>query len=242
MIRTLLAVLTVVIFLILGIPVLAIEWIIGRFNKEWQDKSTLALVKGVFRLIIFFCGVKLEVHGEEKVPTDQAVLYIGNHLSIFDVVLAYPLCKGLTGFISKDSIQRVPLLPLWMKRLYCLFLDRKDPRAGMKVILTAIEYIKSGISIFIFPEGTRSNDGTMGSFKQGSFKVATKTNCPIVPVCFTNSEAVLERFPIIRKKHVIITFLDPIVPDDLDPEDKKHIAPYVQNLMQAQLDKDAQNI
>ena len=82
----------------------------------------------------------------------------------------------------------------------------------------------------------------MGSFKQGSFKVATKTNCPIVPVCFTNSEAVLERFPIIRKKHVIITFLDPIVPDDLDPEDKKHIAPYVQNLMQAQLDKDAQNI
>ena len=238
MIRALLAVLTAVLFLILGIPVLGIEWLIGKWNPGLRDRSSLALVNGAFRLITFFSGVDLEVHGLEKVPEDQPVLYIGNHSSIFDVVLTYPLCKGLTGYIAKDSIQKVPLLPIWMKRLYCLFLNRDDPKQGLKMILQAIEQVKQGISIFIFPEGTRSKDGTLGEFKAGSFKIATKTDCPIVPVAITNSRAVLEHLPFIRRKHVIITYLDPIVPSTLDPKNKKHIGPYVQGLVAQQLEKD----
>ena len=242
MIRFLLAALTAALFLILGIPVLIIEWIIGKFNKDFEDRSSLALVKGVLRLITFFCGVKLDVYGEEKIPEEMPVLYIGNHLSIFDVILTYPLCKGLTGYISKDSLKKVPLLKNWMERLYCLFLDRSDPREGMKMILKAIEYVKSGISIFIFPEGTRSRDGKLGEFKAGSFKIAKKTNCPIVPVCITNSQAVLEHMPFVRSKHVIITYLDPIVLGDLDPEEQKHIGTYVQNKIAKQLEMDAKRI
>jgi len=242
MIRALLAVLTAVLFLIIGIPVLGIEWLIGKFNPGLESRSSQALVNGAFKLITFFCGVKLEVRGREKIPTNQPVLYIGNHLSIFDVVLTYPLCVGLTGYIAKDSIKKVPLLPIWMKRLHCLFLDRKNPKEGLKVILKAIEYVKSGISIFIFPEGTRSKDGQLGEFKPGSFKVATKTNCPIVPVAITNSQSVMERLPFIRSQRVIITYLDPIIPNELDPEDKKHIAPFVQNIIAEQLTKDAKSL
>jgi len=72
--------------------------------------------------------------GKEHVPTDQAVLYIGNHRRFFDIVITYAQCPNLTGYISKDGVNKVPLLGIWMRRLYCLFLDRKDLKQGLKTI------------------------------------------------------------------------------------------------------------
>jgi 1-acyl-sn-glycerol-3-phosphate acyltransferase len=86
------------------------------------------------------------------------VLYIGNHRSFFDVPLTYPRCPIRTGYIAKKEMEKVPLLSTWMKRLHCLFLDRNDLKQGLKTILTAIEKVKSGISICIFPEGTRNKN------------------------------------------------------------------------------------
>ena len=154
--RTILVVLYVFLFLLLGLPVLGIEWIISKFNKQATDISQLRIVQWGFRCVSFLSGIKLTVKGEENVPTDQAVLYIGNHRSFFDIVVTYARCPGLTGYISKDGVNKVPILGIWMRRLYCLFLDRKDLKQGLKVILTAIDQVKSGISICIFPEGTRT--------------------------------------------------------------------------------------
>ncbi len=113
-----------------------------------------------------------------------------------------------------------------MRYLYCLFLDRKDPRAGMKTILQAIEYIKQSVSICIFPEGTR-NDGeelSMLPFKEGSFKIATKTGCPIVPVAINNSAEIFENHvPKMKKTHVVVEYGPPIYPKELDKEDQKFI-------------------
>ena len=132
--------------------------------------------------------------GEENVPKNQPVLYIGNHRSYFDIVLTYARCPDLTGYIAKKEMQKIPFLSRWMKFLYCLFLDRTDIKAGLKVILTAIDQIKSGISIMIFPEGTRgkgSSDLDLLPFHEGSFKIATKTGCPIIPVCINHSSEIL---------------------------------------------------
>ena len=90
---------------------------------------------GTALCIFFGRGVHLTVEGKEHVPTDQAVLYIGNHRSIFDIVITYAQCPNLTGYISKDGVNKVPLLGIWMRRLYCLFLDRKDLKQGLKTIL-----------------------------------------------------------------------------------------------------------
>lgn len=177
--RTILVVLYVFLFLLLGLPVLGIEWIISKFNKQAADISQLRIVQWGFRCVSFLSGIRLTVKGEENVPTDQAVLYIGNHRSFFDIVVTYARCPGLTGYISKDGVNKVPVLGIWMRRLYCLFLDRKDLKQGLKVILSAIDQVKSGISICIFPEGTRNKDAehpdTLLPFKEGSFKIAQKT-------------------------------------------------------------------
>ena len=132
MLRTILAVLFAVCYLILGIPVLFVEWLIGKKNPHLRDISSLRMVQWAFRVIYRICGVKLTIIGQENVPKDTPVLYVANHNSYFDIIITYALCENLTGYIAKDSLEKVPLLNIWMKRLYCLFLKRDDMKASLK--------------------------------------------------------------------------------------------------------------
>lgn len=235
MIRFILCVIVVVGFLILSIPILFVEWIIGKFNPMAKEISSLRIVQAVFRFILWISGVKLTVIGEENVPTDVPVLYIGNHRSFFDVPITYPRCPIRTGYIAKKEMEKVPLLSTWMKRLHCLFLDRNDLKQGLKTILTAIEKVKSGISICIFPEGTRNKNEDeldMLPFHEGSFKIAAKTNCPIIPMAISGSADIWENhFPRVKKTHVILEYGKPIYIDQLEKEDKKHLGAYTQNII-----------
>ena len=119
-----------------------------------------------------------------------------------------------------------------MKINHCLFLDRKDLRQGLKVITDAIEEVKSGYSIFIYPEGTRSKDGKLGDFIAGSFKIATRTDCPIIPVAITGSDDVFEKhIPFIRSSKVTIRYGEPIIPSQLEQEQKKKINEYTKGVI-----------
>ncbi len=233
MFRFILVVITVVLFLILSTPVMLIEWIIGKFNPGLKDRSSLAIVNGAFRLILWITGVKVIVLGEENVHTDTAVLYTPNHRSFFDILLTYVRVPRPTGYVSKKEMDKWPLLNIWMRYLHCLFLDRSDIKEGMKIILTAIEKVKSGISICIFPEGTRNKTSdTFLPFHEGSFKIAVKGNVPIIPVTIVNSAAIFEdHFPKIKKATVVIEYGKPIYVDQLDKETRKSIGSYVQGII-----------
>ena len=147
----------------------------SKFHPYAAEISQLRIVQWAFKVILFLSGVKLTDHRGGAAPKDEAVLYIGNHKSFFDIVITYARCPRLTGYVSKDSMKKVPLLSLWMKRLHCLFLNREDMKARLKTILAGIENIKNGISMCIFPEGTRNTtDELMLPFKEGSFKMAEK--------------------------------------------------------------------
>ena len=235
MIRFILCVIVVVGFLILSIPILFVEWIIGKFNPMAKEISSLRIVQAVFRFILWISGVKLTVIGEENVPTDVPVLYIGNHRSFFDILLTYVLCPDVTGYVAKKEMESIPLLSIWMRYLHCLFLDRKNIKEGMKTILLAIEEMKNGISICIFPEGTRNRNESeldLLPFHEGSFKIATKAGCPIVPIAIHNSAGIFEaQFPKMRPAKVIVEYGEPIYPDKLDKEEKRHIGAYTQNVI-----------
>ena len=238
MIRFIIIVLMLFLYLLLGIPVLLIEWVIGKYNQEAKDYSCLRMVQTAFKLMLKVAGVRLTVIGEENVPKDQAVLYIGNHRSYFDILLTYSRCPGLTGYVAKVEMLRYWLLRDWMKALYCLFLDRKDIKAGLKTILQGIEYIKRGISICIFPEGTRNRTDEMLPFKEGSLKIAEKTGCPIIPMAITNSAEIFENhIPFVRPCHVILEYGTPILPKELTKDEKKFLGSYTQNRIQEMLDK-----
>ena len=240
--RTILVVLFVLLYLILGLPLLGVEWIISKFNRPAADISQLRMVQWAFRVVCFLSGVRLTVKGEENVPKDSPVLYVGNHRSFFDIIITYARCPRLTGYIAKDGINKVPILNLWMKRLYCLFLDRKDLKQGLKIILTAIEQIRAGISICIFPEGTRNRNtedpSSLLPFHEGSFKIAQKTGCPIIPMALTGTADIFENhFPWIHRADVTLTYGKPILAADLPKEEQKKIGSYCQAVIQDMLNQ-----
>lgn len=241
MIRIFLALLFAVLFLIFGIPILGVEWIIGKFNPHAADLSQLRMVQWAFRVILFICGTKLTVIGEENVPKDEPVLYIGNHKSYFDIIITYARCPRLTGYVAKNNMEKVPLLSAWMKRLHCLFINREDVKEALKTILTGIDNIRNGISMCIFPEGTRNKtDELMLPFKEGSFKMAEKTGCAIIPMAINNSAEILENhFPKVKRTHVVLEYGKPIYPNELDKETKRRLGAHCREIIAEMLEKNA---
>lgn len=233
MIRLILVATFVVLFLILSIPLLIAEWIIGKYNMDLKNRSSLAIVNWAFSVVLFLSGTTVIVRGEENVPKDKPVLYIGNHRSYFDIVITYIRVPRPTGYIAKKEMLRWPLLINWMRNLHCLFLDRNDLKQGLKIILTAIDKVKSGISICIFPEGTRNRvNHTFMEFHEGSFKIASKTGCPIIPMTIYNSGDIFEdHLPKIRKTRVILEYGKPIYIKELPREEQKKIGAYTQQLI-----------
>lgn len=236
MFRLILVTIYLVLYLVLSSPLMLISFIIKKINRSAGDRFALSIVNhGGFRMIQFFTGVKVKVIGRDRIP-DGPVLYIGNHRSFYDVILSYQQVKGPTGYVAKKEILYAPLLNVWMLLLNCQFLDRKNPRSGMDMLLKSIDQIKSGISVCIFPEGTRNKNPQSDDllpFHAGSFKVATKTGAPIVPITINNTSTIWEdHFPIMKAQNVVIEYGEPIYTKDMTKEEIKSIHEKVHGIIQ----------
>lgn len=233
MFRFITIVIYLVLYLILTIPVLAVEWLIGKWDPGLKDRSSKAIVSWGFRCITRLAGTELIVLGKENIPDDTAVLYVGNHRSYFDIVLTCPLFPRVTGYVAKAEMRTWPLLNLWMKNIHCLFLDRDNIKEGLKTILKGVDEVKNGISLCIFPEGTRNKvNDTFLPFRDGSFKIAEKGKVPVVPMVIVNSAGVFEdHFPKVKKARVVIEFQKPIVIDSLDKDTRKNPGGYVAGIL-----------
>ena len=239
MIRLILVALFLFIYCIVSIPLYLIELIVGLFSKNAKVKSSQWIVcKLGFKPILFLSGVRLIVKGRENIPKDSPVLYVGNHRSYFDIVIGYTLAKNNTGFVAKKSMEKIPFISVWMKFLNCQFLDRENIKEGLKMVLRCIELIKAGTSIWIFPEGTRSSGDEMLPFKEGSFKIAEKTGCPIIPVAISNTEEIFENhIPRIKRTKVVFEFGEPIDVKSMDKDTRKHLGAHVQGIIKEMVEK-----
>ena len=230
MIRFILAIIVVAIYFILSLPLLLIFSLVRLISPRAAVCALQRIVGIVCRIVLLIAGTRVTTIGREKVPDGEAVLYVANHQSIIDTLIPLTQLQPPYGYIAKDNLGRIPVLSWNMRFLSCLFLDREDLRQGLEVIKAAIELGKNGTSVFIYPEGTRNkgNDETvLLPFHRGSFKIAQRTGCKIVPIAFNNVDAVFERqFPKLRKAHVIVEYGDPVAYGDLTKEEQKHIDEY----------------
>ena len=234
MIRLLLVALFLALFFLVSIPVLIAERILSLFKPGFRKRRfVFAFVRSGFRCITFLSGVRLRVTGMERIPQGEAVLYVGNHQSYFDIVLSYGLVPSFTGYIAKNGMLKVPVLASLMRYMNCLFLDRNDVRQGMQTILSAIDLVKEGISVCIYPEGTRnSHPDTFLDFHKGSFKIAQRTGCAIVPITVVNTREIFEaHVPFIKSTDVIMEYGTPFRFSDLSPEEQKQIHVYTAGLI-----------
>ena len=230
--RTLLVFLALSLFFIVTFPVYLILLWLRKKNRLLSSKIAQKFVQYGFRFVTFFAGMKRVVLGLENVPKDTAVLYVSNHRSLADIPIAYITVPNLMGFVAKIETKKAPFLSWWMVLVNCLFLDRSDMRAGLQMMLDGIDSIKQGYSIFIAPEGTRNHDKELLPFKEGSLKMAEKTNCPIIPVAISGTDDIFENSaPWVKSATCVIEYGVPIYPDQLTKEERKTMGAYCRDVI-----------
>lgn len=153
---------------------------VHKFTSNWA------------RRLLKIIDVKVNVHGLENLPKDKNVLFIGNHQGNFDIPIYMSYIDIPKGFVAKIELTKMPGIKTWMEYMNCIFMDRSSIRKAGEAIVMGIKSLKSGNSLVIFPEGTRSKSDKMGDFKAGSFKLATKSKVPIVPVTIDGSYKIME--------------------------------------------------
>lgn len=211
-IRVVLVFLFLVFFFLFGFLVRLWIYLTKRKDELASYRAYFAYVQWGFKCIAFLSGSHVTLIGEEKVPRDRAFLYVPNHRSIYDLILLAAFTPVAFSPISKMSLKKVPFLKKWMDLIHSIFLDREDVQKGAEMVQEAVELIKTGHSVLIFPEGTRSKvEGELGQFHGGSFKIAIRSDAPVVPVTIVNTGDIFEpHAPSIHSAHVIIEFGDPI--------------------------------
>ena len=183
--------------------------------------------------LVWASGSKVKViyknNCEEEIKkikeTKEAVILISNHQSNVDIPVLLGYLPLDFSFVAKKEMKKWPLIGRWMRRFDCIFLDGTNPRQGMKDMKEAIAKVRNGHSYVIFPEGSRSEDGEVGEFKKGSFKLATDTGSKIIPISLVGTYDVQNRKSLKVKgnKNVKIIVDKPVDLNKLSPMEKKEI-------------------
>lgn len=137
-------------------------------------------------------GADVNVYGLENIPKEGSMLFVSNHQSNFDILLLLSYLPVSKGFVAKVELGKFPFVNQWMRRIHCLFMDRNDIKQSAQIIVDGIKQLKNGINLVVFPEGTRSKNGSLGEFKAGSFKLATKSKRPLVPITIDGTRNIME--------------------------------------------------
>jgi len=184
-------------------------------------------------------GAKVELHGSLDLPKEQAVLFVGNHQSDFDIPLWVVHAGRPLGFVAKIELRKIPSLGNWMALNNCVFLDRGNRRSSVETIKQTVALLQSGWSMVIFPEGTRSGSSEMAPFKKGSLAIAAKAGVPIVPITVKNSYGLINREARKIQKAKVDLFIDePIFPEKLSKIELEELHLRVQGLMREHLENE----
>ena len=145
------------------------------------------------RSILFGSRIKVTVEGLSNIDPSKSYIYMSNHQSNFDIPVLLAHLKVQFRWLAKAELFRIPLFGIAMKRSGYISIDRSDRRSAFASLKRAAEIIRNGVSVIIFPEGTRSRDGNMRPFKKGGFVLATDSRVPIVPVIVHGTWPIMQK-------------------------------------------------
>jgi 1-acyl-sn-glycerol-3-phosphate acyltransferase len=226
MIRTIIAIIRFWIYLVAQRHELKIARKLERAGKtEEFDEYVAARVRAWAQYVISLSGGTVAVTGEENIPRDRAVVFVGNHQGNLDIPILLGYVAKPKAFIAKIELLRVPFLADWMKMMRCTFLDRKNMRQSVRAMDEAVENVKKGHSLVIFPEGTRSKSDEVAEFKQGSFKLALRSGAPIVPVTIDGSWHMLEEKGRFQRNVAVRVVVHPAISTEGLSKEETHALP-----------------
>ena len=160
-------------------------------------------------LILKTTGVHVEVDGLERLDRSRSYIFASNHQSIYDIPILFASLPFQLRILAKESLGRIPFMGWHLQRTGHVLVDRSNPGAG--VVRKMKRLVDEGHSLIVFPEGTRSTDGSVGRFKGGSFIIALQSGLPVVPISVIGSRHVMFRGELmVRPGRVRVIVHEPI--------------------------------
>lgn len=218
--------------LILGLPMLIYAVLTGNTDPLYATGTRGA------RMAVWLAGVRLEIHGLDKIPPHRAVVFMANHQSNCDPPAVVGVLPPVL-VIAKKEFFRIPILGRAVRMRGFIPVDRKNREQALVAIEKGVLALKAGKSFLVYPEGTRSPDGRLQSFKKGVFLMAIQAGAPIVPISVSGGNKIMPKGEfVIRPGWVRITFHEPVPTEGFSVADRQVIIERVRQAILAGLEKD----
>lgn len=177
-------------------------------------------------VIIRVLLLPVKVEGRENLQSGQSYVFVSNHQGAFDIFLIYGFLKRNFKWMMKRQIRNIPLVGLACEASHQIFVDKRGPSKIKETYTKARATLKDGMSLVVFPEGSRSFTGHMGVFRRGAFMLADELQLPVAPLTINGSFNVMPRM---RDMHFVnwhpltLTIHKPIAPIGQGAENIKHL-------------------
>lgn len=202
---------------------------------KYTEEEHYRMIKFIDRRANKGGNVRIDIHGLENIPKKNGFMFFPNHQGLYDVLAIIEACPVPFSVVAKKEVAEIPFLKQIFACMRAYMLDREDVRQALQIINSVAKEVESGRNYLIFPEGTRSKNGNLvGEFKGGSFKSATKSKCPIIPVALIDSFKPFDT-KTIRPVTVQVHFLEPMYYDDYKGMKTTEIAALVRGRIQEKI-------
>jgi len=216
-----------------------LRWYLAHKEKYSEEKIN-AFFRAICKHAVRGGNIKIDISGVENFPKENGFMIFPNHQGMFDVLALILACPDPVTVVAKKETENIPVLRSILKLMGAQFIDREDLRQSMQVINQVAKEVKEGRNYIIFAEGTRSKNGNqLLEFKGGSFKAATKAQCPIVPAALIDSYKAFDTGSI-QKINIKVCIQKPLYPEDYKGKKTVDIADEVKSIIEKTIQKNCE--
>ena len=195
------------------------------------------------RLFCIFSMVRVEVRGRENINKNTSYVFVANHQGAYDIFLIYGYLGHNFKWMMKKSLRKIPFVGKACAAAGHIFVDRNSPKSIMETLHKAEATLKDGMSLVVFPEGSRTPDGKLHRFKKGAYQLAIDLNLPVVPLTIDGAYAVMSRNTyLITPGKMILTIHPAIYPDPQQGHDIQELMEKSYETIASALPAEAENI
>ena len=219
-----------VLIISLSIILGTVATVLGVLDRSGNQSHKVAALWS--RLICRWNGIKVEVSGKENILVDQPQIFIANHQGYYDIFTLAGYLTVQLRWVSKAVLFRVPFMGWAMRAAGYIPVERNNRKQSYQAFLNTLEAIKEGSSVVIFPEGTRSEDGSIGVFKKGSQLLAQRAKVPVVPVTIVGTRDIIRKDSMLFHPGTVRIIISPcIVLEEKDAKKGDEILQEIRNMI-----------
>ncbi|MBW1709961.1 MAG: 1-acyl-sn-glycerol-3-phosphate acyltransferase [Deltaproteobacteria bacterium] len=214
-------------------------YLMALLTTLWDRRGNgVHIVARIYARLLIWCGfVRIHVQGKENLAPGENYVFAANHSSIFDILVLLAYLPIQFRWLAKKSLFSLPLYGHAMSLAGYIPIDRSNPREGLKSLDQAAEKMRKGVSVIIFPEGTRSDNGKIQEFKRGGFILAVKSGLPIIPVSISGAHRVMPaRTFKVMPGRIKLVFGKPIPTKGVKRSGQQQLMTEVREVMEANYD------